>query len=72
MLDFLSVFGIMLSYIVLVLHLFIFAYAFFISLIAFKKFCFFEKYKNNMFCVYWYLCTFGWPLKQGFLTLYLS
>ena len=37
MLDFLSIFRIMLSYIALFLYLFIFAYAFFISFIAFKK-----------------------------------
>ena len=30
-----------------------------------------KKYKTVCVCVYWYLCTFGLPLKQGFLTLYL-
>ena len=31
----------------------------------------YEKYKTVCVCVYRYLCTFGWPKNQGFLTLYL-
>jgi len=61
MLDFLYVFGIMLSCIALFLHLFFFfffAYVFFlISFIALKKLKILKNTKTMCECVYWYLYT---------------